>query len=275
MTRAIVFSRNRPAQLDLLLRSLKRHAADWIDEIVVLYHSTTADFEMGYALCRLGHESESISFVEEYDFAGQMLDIVTGENLDLVVPFCDDDVMFAPVPSTDVEPYDILRFDADLLCVSLRLGRNTTECYSLRRPQQFPGSLAWPYAAATGDFAYPGSLDGHVFRVDDFASLIDGGNWSNPNELEEHLAHACRLQADKWRMACYDHSILVGIPINSVTPTHGSNRHGEHHPVTTSELNERFLQGARLSLDTVDPKLVDAAHVEFPLRWEEAKEDGT
>lgn len=273
MIAAIVVSRDRPAQLDLCLRSLALYG-QWIDGVRVIWKATSEAAHVGYHTC--AREHEGVLFVDEGDdFRATTLRTVARAGLGLLMFVTDDDVMIdSPYSHGYSGPGPLLHADHDLLCVSLRLGANTKECYSLRKTQHVPaipesGVMRWPWRGAEGDFSYPGSLDGHIFRSEQLHILISANwpDWKNPNELEDHLSRGCET-ALLPRMACYRHSCLVGVPVNRVGETHKRNRWGEKHPAPTEDLIYHYNRGYRLALDTIDASKVNAAHVEFPLAWE-------
>lgn len=270
MTSAIVFSKNRPAQLDLLLRSLVLNAP-WVDDITVIYRSTSPLFTHGYHLCEQDHKAAARFYEEKDHFRTQVVAALRVSRHPYAMFLCDDDVIYRnTLFASAFRPEPLLGANHDLLCVSLRLGANTTRCYSLRRAQAIPANLdAFTWRDQEGDFGYPGSLDGNVFRTDQLLTLIAAGDprWTNPNELEDHL-HRATQTALLPLMACYPQSCLVGVPVNMVNTSHDTNRHAETHRAPIETLNKHYLTGRRLDLAAIRPELVDAAHTEFKLEWE-------
>ncbi len=268
MIAAVVFSRDRAAQLDLLLRSLEWNGAGRFDPISVVWRATSDDYLRGYDAAAAEHPEAH--FLREDGLSYQVRSLVRSAGEGALSFFADDDVVFRSVDGT---PADFLE-EEEVLCFSLRLGRNTTRCYPLRRDQRFPdpavvdaGRVLWRWKGADGDFGYPGSIDGHVFRAADVERLVGNGNFSGPNWLEASLVREASA-LERPLMACYEESRLVSIPANRVNETQ-ANRFGERYPFPTAELNERYLAGARLDLDAIDFATVDAAHVELPLVWRE------
>ncbi len=264
--KAIVFSRDRAAQLDLLLRSIARNGRLLFDEIVVLVRATTDASDWGYGI--VGDEHPRVGFVDEFAFAEQVRALLPNDGF--VVFLTDDDVLYGRV---DARPVTFLGGNPTVATFSLRLGTNTRVCYPHRRDQELPAVapsagvvMSWRWNGADGDFGYPLSLDGHVLRAHDVWRLLDDAEFSNPNELEGTLARrATALRRPL--MASYRRSRLVSIPSNRVTETPG-NRHGESYPSDPSVLNERFIAGARLDLDGFDFARVEGAHQELPLLFE-------
>ena len=122
----------------------------------------------------------------------------------------------------------------------------------------------WQWRGAPGDWAYPMSLDGHIFRTEDVLPLIQAERFDNPNLLETRLA---KHPIDKPLMTCLDEHVVVNIPLNRVQNVY-HNRCGDDW--TAERLNELFLAGKaidtrhfdgmqnRSAHDLVEPHFVDA-----------------
>ena len=257
MINAVVFSKDRACQLDLLLTSLERNGKD-VFEPVVVYQATTADHEAAYEICRT--RFPRVQFLPD-TLVPLSVAAAALAYADLACFFTDDSVLYLSLPGKP-------QLDDDVLCFSLRLGRNTTWCYPHGRLQRLPpfmetdAILKWNWKTAKRDFGYPASVDGHVFRGHDInAALHDCPPDANPNQIEEHLVTA--LKHDRRdTMASFHHSCLVGIPANVVSST-SRNRHAEQHAWGTDELMAGYLNGWRIQLDGLDFTDVRGAHQEI------------
>jgi hypothetical protein len=271
----IIFSRDRAAQLDLLLSSLERNAEP--EETWVIWRGSSADYRDGYEIVIRERGSLVFRFDNESEGFERSTNLIVGSEGDFVTFLCDDDVLFAPLFAP------LLAFgegdhgtNERLLCLSLRLGTNTTRCYptGLSNFNSLIGDigLPWDWRAMQGDFAYPGSLDGHIFRTADVQRILDGRTFRNPTELEDALQAGCLdLAEERPLMACYPRSVLCSVPVNK-TSEQSQVRAGERFPVSAAALNERFLDGWRLDLDSLDFSGVDSAHYEVDLEaaWRRA-----
>src|SRR5438132_1436023 len=130
----LVFSRDRAAQLDLLLASLETNAPGFLETTWVLWVASNREYGEGYAHCI--SEYPQVRFQYESEFNKQL-----GSLLDYTSPlvcfFCDDDVLYRPLDVLP-QPETLLEQDADIFSVNLRLGRNAIECYPLRSTQAQP-----------------------------------------------------------------------------------------------------------------------------------------
>jgi len=253
---AIIFSKDRPCQLDLLLRSLDQYAPSVFGPILVLTLATTADFAAGYRACE---EERAATFVREADFRSDVAGLVDAVQSDHLTFFTDDDVLYRPLGTNSLGRY----LEEDVLCLSLRLGRNTTRCYPYDREQAVPHFetrgrvFVWDWRRGDGDFGYPMSLDGHVFRTETIRDCLDGAEFANPNELEDALVRVRPIRRPL--MAAFPESRLVSIPANRVGAY--ANRHGSLW--TTEDLNQLYLAGLRIDLDALERARPVGAHHEI------------
>ena len=276
MISPLIFSKDRPAQLDLLLRSLEVNGGGLCDPAAILFRASNIQLAKGYGVCIEQHpEARFFAEIGSFEAQSRRLIATIGAGGHFMA-LCDDDVLYLDAATMSPTPTEILDAHEDVLCFSLRLGLNASRCYSLNcdqstwvtPPEPFGHALIWDWRNQVADRAYPGSLDGHVFRTADVLAMLHGRTWANPNSLEERLMAGCQaLAVERPRMASWFHSVLIGMPINSVSGTHGSNRFGERFPQETETLNAAYLGGGRLSLDTVRASEVNAAHREFEFVW--------
>lgn len=268
----IILSKDRPAQLDLLLRSIKQNGGGQFSPYVV-WDSSSAEFFDGYQTLREEHRGaagfHSLNPLET-DVRFYLNDAE-----EFVCFMCDDGILYRPTPGLDGFTNYMLA-TTELLTISLRLGENTRVCYPTGAAQALPilerGGFEWdwtkePQTPGESDFGYPGSIDAHVFRTADIQRMLAGKSFPNPTALECALVSGCQeLAAERPLMACYPHSVYVGNPINRVSEQSGV-RFGQTFPVTAAECAERFARGERIDLDSLDFSGVNGAHTEIELQW--------
>jgi hypothetical protein len=255
----IVFSKDRPMQLDACLRSILRHAP-YRGSVTVVYLATTERFRQGYAELQPGTGVRLVP--QGTDFRADVL-AVLHEAGGLIVFHCDDDLFFRTPPRAPLLPDCCASF-------SLRLGENTTHCYPFAQDQPLPEReqvddfIVWNWGRARLDFAYPMSLDGHIFDGDLLRNLVASSRFRDPNELEREL-HLRRHRAPRL-MAAFRTSSVVAVPVNVVTDSI-VNRSGIDARFTPAALNDLFLEGIRIDLDRMNFENVRAAHAEIPLAF--------
>lgn len=253
MVTAIILSKDRPAQLHLLLESIRRNAGRHIKPVVIykgdpeLYKQAAPD----------------VLLLPETDFEQQIRDEIELA-ADYVCFMCDDGILYRPYRGG---AENVLHYSPETLCASLRLGFNTTYCHPTGIDQEPPDGEHYRWTNAHGDFGYPGSIDAHIFRRCDLAKMLKLRSFPNPTALECVLVEECdRLRPEKPLMVMYAESLYVGNPINR-TSEQSNVRYGATYPMTVQECLDRFKNGQRIDLDQLDFTQVNGAHTEIELRW--------
>jgi glycosyltransferase involved in cell wall biosynthesis len=264
----LVFSKDRPLQLAAALGSFRRHCRDGeAAEVKVLYKAVGSRMLSLYH--QVAREFPAVDFVREGDFRRDVLLLLQGhEHIGFVV----DDTIFA----RDFSLRAIgaaLEANATALGYSLRLGRNTTYCYSFDRAQQPPeflgaqGACQYRWPSAAYDFGYPLELSSSVYRGPQILPLLKEIEFKNPNTLEESMARqANRFRESHPLLLCAEHSLAFSVPANKVQDV-CSNRAGENPEQSAGTLAELFAQGRRIVLEEFDNFTPNACHqvVDFKL----------
>ncbi|MHC4839609.1 MAG: hypothetical protein ACYTDT_01430 [Planctomycetota bacterium] len=272
-----IFSKDRAAQLDGLLRSIREKVARWETAFswTVIYAASTADFRQGYETVQSEHGSSAINFVAESDREHSFKEIVIeamsqqyAANRSEWYMFLVDDMIFKTNWGFDsAKPLDRLQTDTTVIAASLRLCPRYDYCYAENRAVKPPFKARfgrWNWRKASGDWGYPMSVDGNIFRYEDIIPIVKKIDFRHPNSFESELAKNAIKARPK--MTCYKEAVVVNLPINKVQSEY-ENRAGEDHGISAEDLNKLFLAGKRVDLEPVY-KLSDnrGCHHEMPLR---------
>ena len=256
----LVFSRNRPYQLDAFLSTAKKNAGISPQDIFVLYKY---DDEYLECLDTLMKEHEGCTFLEETDFRKQVLDWVSESNE--FVSFATDDALFTRAFNSDVIE-GTLRNNPAVLLFSLRLGLHLDWCYPTNSLQKVPdgqvnfGVFAWNFRSAEADWGYPLSVDGHVFRKDQLLSMVSAIDFKNPNTLEANLQAWMRAELPP-AACCFMKSSYFNSPLNVVQSVY-LNRSGN---TSVEKLKKDFEMKKRFDTDLCKNFVNVSAHQEFEL----------
>jgi len=255
----MVFSMDRPLQLDALLRSIfKNGRGSFL--VHILWKASSPAFARAYEELRERHPL--CVFIQQMDFETDVRRLLL--NLDSFVAFCTDDSLF--FDTFDLEPVNA---HPDLICFSCRLGLNTNYSYpmnaSMRHPDFFCNQniLLWKWEGACHDFEYPMSLDGHIFKKDFLVQVLEKISFGNPNQLEDVMHNAVRKGPPRW-MASYRTSRYVSNPINRVQTTF-PNRSGTLEDSSALVLLDKFNEGLEIHLEKTVNSLPTGAHQEYRL----------
>ena len=271
---------------------MKKHVMPWrVVNVTVLYTVTTPEFEAGYNITRYYHED--VTYVKEHHSSSSekggmsafkiILESMVASQASNYIAFFVDDIVFINDFHVTGEALGILEDNKHILCVSLRLHPGITYFYTSKRNVTVPllrkvtkDTYLWNWTQedVLGDWGFPLSLDGNVFRKIDILYFMENVNYDNPNTLEYNMVPVInRIRQDgnfelKF-MLCFDNPILVNIPANRVQQIHANkfNTRGVH---SFRNLNIRFIQGERLALIPLESikGLLNSVHIDFALNFE-------
>jgi hypothetical protein len=270
---------------------------------VVLYRASSARFRSQYEQLE-GQYLEYVRFVPETSFRHQILEFLTeasgpGPSAKVNSPptvrnverpggntrpagsagafvlFLVDDAVFTR--SFRLRGLiEALSDNADAVGYSLRLGRNTTQCYALGRPQSLPafqdipgGFLKYNWTRADGDFAYPLEISSSIYRLETITDLVRSLDFSDPSTLESQMA----LQSGAYvhqmpALLCQGHSLAFSTPINRVQQTY-RNRSGQAGQYSPEALADRFDLGERIDVDALEGFVSTSCHQEVDIPFEQ------
>lgn len=269
---AVVFSKDRALQLDGTLASFSLHCRDAAKvRLVVLCKASTARHQAQYA--RIQAMYPQVPLCQEQNFKDQLLSFLTSERVLFLV---DDNIFVRDFYMEDI--VKALAVNPDALGCSLRLGKNTTYCYSLNRSQAVPSmtrtlstsgdsivSYRWPGTEA--DFGYPLEVSSSVYRCADILEILRDLPFSNPNSLEGLLSQqAQRFTASKPKLLCYENSLTFCNPINKVQQVAPDNRAGVTVSYSADDLAQIFDRDGRMDVKSYSGYTPNACHEEVELK---------
>lgn len=287
----LIFSKDRPLQLHGTLASFALHCREHArTPVAVLYRASTPACRSGYEqLQREFSGCLAIDWIEERAFQQDLLRQLEGtpprsrqrrllRRLGLDRPrLLHEHLLFLVDDNLFVRPFSLdaigeaLRREPQAIGFSLRVGRNTTSCYSMRCAQPVPEmepaahGLKFTWAGQAGDFGYPLEVSSSVYRSADLIPLLRSLPYSNPNRLEQGLAAASRLFTGRLPLLlCMEQSVAFCAPVNKVQ-TILDNRAGESEAYSSEALNGLFLAGQRINVEALRDFVPQAAHVEIEL----------
>jgi hypothetical protein len=267
MINLIIWSKDRAAQLFLLLESLARFAPN-IFGVNIIYKASTAEFAKGYEELWDKRSLLPLMLVEKDFYKDTYREVAIGLQ-DFVSFATDDCVLYRPIHFTILK--DALP-EHNNQVFSLRLGYNTV-VQNIHTGQMQPplnvhieheNYLSWNPAFYNphDNYGYPFGLDLHVFRKSLILPILDEIEFHSTNELESKLTTNYRHMVDEIRS--FKQSVAVNIPINT---TNGVTRAGEQHGISKEELNQRFLDGWKIDLEKISKEDVKSCHKEIAFSW--------
>lgn len=268
MINGIIFSKDRACQCDLTLKSIFENAETLCSKINVLYTASLEEFDRGYSkLKKLW--GKQVNFVKQTNFQKDLVSLTTSTE-PFTVYFTDDDIFYRKLKKKN-SIYIIN--SPEFACFSLRLGTNTY----IQDPYRgihttFPAFNSWHDEVLYWDwiqeqlhtnFAYPLSVDGHIFSTNLLLRIIDKFDYDNPNSFEGRLQQFSKNLPNK--MACFTKSHVVNTPLNRVQDT-CTNLAGQRFPADAKTLNDYWLDDYRPKLKEMDFSNIVGCHQEISLR---------
>lgn len=276
----VIFSKDRPAQLELLLRSWSEQAPEWPQFAVsVLYKSSDSECDRGYDIVRRAYPSVFFQVEDgSRTFNGHVLALIEREERELF-HFLADELVFIRSYRTSDEPFQLLRRRPEIAAVALRMSPRITFAQPINLPTPPPPLRARVWSvkqrprwleritrlagihSARGDWRLQLNVDGNVLRYPALRShfrtlpLI-----SNLNRLETVFLENPLPQP---YLVCYPEARLINLAMNRVDP-YSSYPHGGH---TAEEFNRRFLAGERLSYNRLVGLQHNACHIVVEPEW--------
>lgn len=276
MITSIVFSKDRPLQLDLCLKSLKNNFHDSSD-IIVLHKYSQEYLE---SLDQLIKEHPSVIFVQQTDsIYKDLLEIANASCNKYMCMFTDDDIFYLPVLIGST--YDSIFSAPNVACFSLRLGLNINTRYSHGRKfddvadkyQEVNGFIFVPRTCyGYGSYwSYSHSVDGHIFRKSEFQKMFEELEYLNqrfdykqtPNEVESQMQKYWTQFG--YFMVCLPHSVVVNSPNNRVSDTHTENFSGENFKYDPEFLLGKYMSGKRVDLNMLNFSDIVCPHQEIDI----------
>lgn len=260
--KVLIPSKDRTAQLDLLLYTIDRFAPQL--EPVVLYKVSSEDYRAGYEKVKRLH---SVEFREEGNFYDDFYNFLDGVTNEFGL-FTDDCIIFKDTGEISVEE--------NIWCFSLRLGYNTlVQNYvtGAQQRQMQPNYInsdrivwEWKRYRHSENYGVPFSWDGCFYNKELFMSVLNGEKF-----LKTDNQDAIPLQRIEWwfnnmgimppLMSSYLDSRVVCQNIND---THGRSRAGVSFGISNEKLNKYFIEGKRIDFSSMDFSDVNACHMEIP-----------
>lgn len=255
----LVFSKNRPYQLDAFIRTANENGGIDPQDITILHKY---DLEYAEDLKTVMIEHPACEFLQEHDFRSQTIEWCKSVNG--LLSFATDDAVFTrKIDENKIK--NVLAANPGITSFSLRMGLHLDYCYPLSSSQRVPdgqifdGVFVWDFTKAEHDWGYPLSVDGHVFRSNDALQMLHAIPFKSPNTLEANL------QVLKGQilpvMCCFLKSCYMNVPINVVQGEY-QNRCGT---VSAEEMHKKYETGHRFDTKSSLNFLNASVHQEIDL----------
>ena len=260
----IIFSKDRALQLDGLLRSMLHHVTGAYS-IHVLYCASNAAHAHAYRELTDGiQNTDRIQWTKEADFRKDLVHTLQGTQTASVC-FLVDDIVF-------IRPMNLDTLDRNAMnggIVSLRLGKQITFCYTKQKAMQLPtlnpskkqdDLLEFSWEEGSYDWAYPLSVDGHIFPTSEISVAAKLLDYRAPNTFERALQILTPLY-QKRPGYCFEAPKMFNIPLNRVQ-SENDNISGEISP---EYLLAKWQEGKTVDFMALEEFTTESVHKEIEI----------
>ena len=264
----IIFSMDRALQLDALLRSLFLNKIGEC-KTVVIYKASDENHKKAYLeVCK--RFQDKVEFVEEDDRPFKKLLLNSVDNLDVgKIFFLVDDIIF----TEQVNFIELSKIDTSKTVFSLRMGKHLNYSYVVDKEQILPQFLKedenfiyWNWNDGELDWAYPLSVDGHIFNRLEIKVLIEHFDFKAPNSFEDVLQKEKELFLNRVGMS-YKKAAIVNNPCNKVQ-SEVTNLFGTMHQ---DDLLKIWQDGKEIDIEKLQGYINKSVHEEIEFKFKDRK----
>lgn len=266
----IIFSKNRPFQLNSLLHSIYKNF-DSNFYLTIYYKASTQQMDRNYKQLKI--KWKFCDWVEESEKEGfkNKLESIIRTDIRHTGFFVDDNLIF-----NKIKLLDFIDFIKHEEIGSLRLGLNTKYSYMRSKSVKYPKNLVfvsngkeglernyylnWKIKKTSMAWNYVRALDGSIFKTEFLLKILPKKDYSSPSQLEFRLNR--NLYSDYNRSAFSPIvSCVVNIPLNRVQ----DEVNNQSMQLSEAYLNNLFEQELILDLGEINPWSIFSSHMEIDI----------
>lgn len=260
MFNILIFSRDRAAQLDALLRSIQENFVNYkAFKFCILYTYSCGFFKQGYQL--LIKRFPEFEFILESDFKKDTSKAIKDKNRFTI--FGHDDSVFVDKFDTTSSEFTSFVRGQDVVSLSLWMHPGMVQSYGkgcrIELPD-FASDLSWKWRGQKGDWGKPFSTNFTIFKTKDIINVIRNEEYINVNLLEWFIS---RINFKKERAVCFSAPVVINIPVNSVQSV-TMNKAVE---ISLDRCNVQYLNNKKIVLD-LDKSKFNSTQIETQFRFE-------
>lgn len=272
-------SKDRPAQLLLLLESLEKNAPGMFYPFI-MYNASNQFFANGYEVIKQNRAARKCLWVKEKDNAESLFySFLEAEaSLGGLIGLFSDDCIFYRKADINEKQLNHMFKNEDLFALTYRLGENIKiRDYVEQKPAYIPfffrikNKLFWNWEDCDfwDMFGFTVGFDGYIYRAKDLLSLSERSGFDNRICFWERMICRKFLEKKTTRklMAAPIHSNVFVQQVN-VTHEFGHRTNNTFH-CSKEDLNQKILDGYKIDLDSMDFSQVNCTHGELSFIFKE------
>ncbi len=264
----IIFSYNRPLQLDSLLASLMKFFDKNIN-LNILYRYDNQNMSKGYEKLIANYiTKKNIKFIKEnLSFKHSLINIIknikNNKNTTNILFFVDDQILFR-----EINLDSLIKLSRYSPISTLRIGLNTKWSFNLNKKQSLEfykykeskDCLIWYPKFVDDEISYVFSFDGSTIPLDLFDKFSKYLIFKGPNSLETSMNYGSIIyKIFKQKISCLKEQSIVNIVI-SMVQTETTNR-GKF--IDINKLMKLFEDNFKLILDYKQIQSINSPHIDY------------
>jgi len=250
----IIFSKDRPIQLDALLRSYYLYCENPCS-LTVLYNTSDESFQKGYDELKIIYDS--VKFIKENDFRRDLISQLSNIDAEFIF-FAVDDMIFIRRFSLS----EILSRMSSRVIFSMRLGSRINWCETCQKEMNpiftiRDTLLEWKWALNEYDWAYRFSVDGNVYKTKEILALTKSFSFKAPNSYEG-LMNGFLLFKYKKRGLSFHDPVVTNLVLNKIqSELEYDNLFGE---ISVTGLLDYWNQGYQFDIEKISEYNFNSVH---------------
>jgi len=258
MINTIILSENNPARLRILLQSARKNSMGEFN-FNILHRSLNSDYEPLYEKLKTEFSDLNINWTGYSNFKEAVLRFLQS-NAHMSMFMRDEDVFCGNENYSEIKT--LMEQDQDVLCFSLRLGKNTKLCRNMNTTNTLFGEteifdgkmMKWDWSKHMLDYGFFPSTEGHIFRTRELLKMIKQVAFENFDQLEENMYEI--FESFPRQMMCsFSNSVIVK---DIAGPDN-------------KQINQMYLEGNPIEFSEMDFSSVDGCWAYIPKPTREIK----
>jgi hypothetical protein len=250
----IVFSKDRPLQLQGYLESLLHFSDISLNNIFVIYKDSNI-----ISYDKIVTDFKNINWIKEGNFFDDLQNVIIGSSTFLMFG-CDDVIFKAEINLT--QALEKLESSNEIFGFSLRLGMNIKPYNDQAVLSE--SFITWNWKNSKLDsWNYPWELDSTIYRkadVQEILAKLSSLQIRNPNYLESEIAQNSMLYIKRDFLASFKLSKAIVLTVNRVQDSF-KNDFDNSLPTDISNLYKLYIEGGRLDYLAIANKPNKKIHV--------------
>jgi hypothetical protein len=270
-TDIVIYSKDRPCQLDLLLKSIDLKFKNK-NNVFVLYDWSDLEYKKSYDLISKKEYDFNLNFIPQTreTFYNVLKTTVEKINTEFICPLCDDDVFIRETDISNISKH----VNDNIIGIHLRFSKDLTISYHTGRIYDHPNweeiekpyiKWNWTSYPIIDRWGYPYQAGGLIYKTDFFLHMICNSSFYLPNSLETAMMEK-RHQWSKSEILGFEKSPIVNVSINRVQ-NDVNNRGGRDINYSPKQLNDIFLSGKTIDYSKLNNYENNCEFIEIPLEF--------